>query len=373
MTNWTGIDPSAKERFTRAAQTDIIYNAGAGNGSVLLQQYIDRVVQFLTLREMGLLAVMDRRQGSGPAAYVNQRTAGTTGGQWLADNGTPLATGDSNVGTYEQKSFLYKTLATRGEVSRKMQAIGQSYIDILAMEMAGKAEDFADKLEEGMVWGTFGAGAGAEPMGLITLLQNANKDSTGSGGAASNTVEGAHIFNNTTGQTAVADNDWQYALSLANLDKAIDAVKGSANRSDLVILGSFAGIRQINAALQAQQRFVDETEIAAGFRVRTYDGIPLVVSDAVVDTTKIDNSGTGASYNGHILAKTGSTATFYMIINKRHVFLSELTPTTVLPLAKTNSSTDAFEMYWDGAPVLANNYGMAMLTNVSADGTLKVI
>ena len=358
MTNWTGIDPSAKERFTRA--TDIIYNAGAGNGSVLLQTYIDRVVQFLTLREMGMLAVMDRRQGSGPAAYVNQRTAGTTAGQWLADNGTGLATGDSNVGTYEQKSFLYKTLATRGEVSRKMQAIGQSYIDILAMEMAGKAEDFSEKLEEGLIYGTFGVGAGAEPMGLVTLLENANRSS------ASATANGDHIYNNAVGQTQASDLHAVYSLSLANLDEAIDGVKGSANRGDLVIFGSFAAIRQVNAALQAQQRFIDETEIAAGFRVRTYDGIPLVVSSAMKDTLKFDSDTTTKS--GHISALTGGTGSQLFIVNKRHVFVGELTPTTVLPLAKTSSSTDAFEMYWDGAPVLANPFGMAILSNIAADG-----
>jgi hypothetical protein len=326
MTNWTGIDPSANERFERAQ--NIVYNDGTvATGGALLQTYIDRVVQFLTLRELGLLAVLDRKQGSGPAAYVNQRSSDGTLADWKTD--ASIADPTSIVGVFSQASFTYRTLMTRGTVSRKMQAIGQSYIDILAMEMAGKAEDFASVLEEGLVWGNYVA-ATAEPMGLVTLL-----------------------------------------LSLANLDKAIDAVKGSSNRQDLVIIGSFQGIRQVNAALQAQQRFVDETEIAAGFRVRTYDGIPLIVSDAIEDTTKVDVSTQVGSINGQIISRTGSGATFFMILNKRHVFLSELTPTTVLPLAKTTSSADSFDMYWDGAPVLANNYGMSMLTNVSADGNLN--
>ena len=358
MTNWTGIDASAKQRFERAT---ITYGNGSGTGKDLLQTYIDRVVQFLTLREMGLLAVMDRKQGSGPAAYVNQRTT-SSGGTWVNDSTGPT----DAAGTFDQKEFKYRTLTTRGSVSRKMQAIGQSYIDILAMEMAGKAEDFADKLEDGLVWGNFAASV-VEPMGLVTLIQNANR------ATATATVEGDHVKNNTTGQTGVADNDWQFPLSLANLDKAIDAVKGAANRSDLVIVGSFAGIRQVNAALQAQQRFVDETEIAAGFRVRTYDGIPLVVSSAILDTTYVENSAVGTSKEGAIHSKTGRQATFLMILNKRHVFLSELTPTTVLPLATTTSEKDTFDMYWDGAPVLANDYGMSMLTNVSSTGEIIVI
>ena len=359
MTNWTGIDAGARERFERA--TDIMYNDGGGNGSVLLQKYIDRVVQFLTIREMGLMAVLDRRQGSGPAAYVNQRSAAATGGEWLADDGTTSATSD--VGTFVQKEFKYKTLVTKGTVSRKMQAIGQSYIDILAMEMAGKAEDFSAKLEDGMIYGTLGAAAAAEPMGLITLLENANRSS------ATTTAAGDHIKNNSAGQTAASDCHYVFPLSLANLDTTIDAVKGSAMRSDLVIIGSFAAIRQVNAALQGQQQFVNEVEIAAGFRVRTYDGIPLVVSSSMKDTLRFNDPTSGvAARSGHIRATTGGTGTQLFVINKRHVFLSELTPTTVLPLARTNSMEELFDMYWDGAPVLANPFGMGILSNIAADG-----
>lgn len=360
MTNWTGIDPSAKERFERA--TSVIYGAtGSGNGSVLLQKYIDRVVQFLTLREMGLLAMLDKRQGSGPAAYVNRRAAGT-GGAWIDDDGSTTAS--SADGTFTQASFDYKTLVTQGTVSRKLQAIGQSYIDILAMEMAGKAEDFSAALEDGIIYGDFAQDTSTEPMGLLTLLENANRAS------ASSTADGDHIINNCTGQTASSDLHYVFPVSLANLDAAIDAVKGSAMRSDLMIVGSFAAIRQVNAALQSQQQFVNEVEVAAGFRVRTYDGIPLVVSSAMKDTLKFDSDTTGES--GHVSALTGGTGTQLFIINKRHVFLSELTPTTVLPLAKTTSTLDKFEMYWDGAPVLANTYGMSILSNIAADGTIAV-
>jgi len=359
MTNWTGIDTGAKERFERA--TDIMYDDGSGNGSVLLQKYIDRVVQFLTLREMGLMAVLDKRQGTGPAAYVNQRTAGAVGGQWLADDGASSAT--SEVGTFEQKEFKYKTLVTKGTVSRKMQAIGQSYIDILAMEMAGKAEDFSSTMEEGIIYGTLGASAGVEPMGLITLLENANRDS------ATAEVQGNHIKNNSAGQTAASDCHYVFPLSLANLDATIDAVKGSSVRSDLVIVGSFAAIRQVNAALQGMQQFVNEVEIAAGFRVRTYDGIPLIVSTEMKNTLRFNDPTSGVNArSGHIRAETGGTGCQLFVINKRHVFLSELTPTTVLPLAKTNSMEDLFDMYWDGAPVLANPYGMGILSNIASDG-----
>lgn len=355
MTNWTGIDSSTKDRFSRA--TEIVYNDGTvGAGGKLLQNYIDRVVQFLSMKEMGLLAVLDRRSGSGPAAFVNRRGPGGAGGTWVKDDGTGSPT--SLVGAFTQAEFKYMSLVTRGTVSRKSMAIGQSYIDILAMEMAGKAEDFADQLEDGLLLGSFGVAQTVEPMGLLTLIENVNR------AGATATTDGDAIKNNCVGQTSAMGA--AMPISLNNLDKTIDAVKGSANRSDLVIVGSFAGIRQVNAALQANQRFVDETEIAAGFRVRTYDGIPLIVSSSVPDTLEFKVATTGKM--GHVSSLTGQQGTQLYVLNKRHVFISELTPTTVLPLAQTTSMSDAFDMYWDGAPVLANTFGAAILSNISSTG-----
>ena len=348
MTYWNGNSEATKERFERVLN----WGNGSGTGKDLLQTYIDRVVQFLSLREMGLLAVLDRRQGSGPSAFVNQRTS-ASGGAWENDTTNPTAV----EGTFDQKEFKYRTLQTRGEVSRKMQAIGQSYIDILAMEMAGKAEDFASALESGLIMGSFGSGSVVEPHGLLTLCENANRASAGLAN------DGNHIVNNAVGLTTS-----YFAVEpvqLAKLAAAIDKVKGSAMRSDLVIVGSFAAIRQVNTTLQANQRFINETEIAAGFRVRTYDGIPMVVSSEMLDTLQFKSSTT---LSGHVSNKTGGTGCQLFIINKRHVFISELTPTTILPLAKTTSVTDSFDMYWDGAPVLANDYGMAILSNIASDG-----
>ena len=46
-------------------------------------------------------------------------------------------------------------------------------------------------------------------------------------------------------------------------------------------------MRYINSLLQAQQQFVNTTEISAGFRVMTYDGLPLIVDNHWGDNTKI--------------------------------------------------------------------------------------
>jgi hypothetical protein len=62
------------------------------------------------------------------------------------------------------------------------------------------------------------------------------------------------------------------ALTLAKIDEAIDLAQGDVD----LIVTSRQVRRKINSLLQAQQRFNDTTEVAAGFRVPTYDGLPIV-------------------------------------------------------------------------------------------------
>lgn len=330
QSNWIGSDQSTKQRFERAMNV-------SGAGSELLQTFINRTVQMLTLREFGLQAVLPRRAGTGNAEYINRRTAATNAGSWLAD--TDAVT--EGTGTYAQATFPYKSLVTRGKITRKLMATGRSYADILALEMAAKAEDFANVLEQGIMYANLGTGFGGAmanaPSGFLTLI-NYN------GGSL------AQVVNNSgTGSAA--------ALSLAKLDQAIDLVKGSSQRGDLVILGSFAGIRQINSQLQAQQRFNDVTEVAGGFRVRTYDGIPLIVSTAMPNTMTVEASG--------MIKDNSGLSTGLMVLNTRYGYLSELTPTTVMPLAKTDSQFDQFDMYTDMTNVLSNTLGGSLLLNIT--------
>ena len=329
--NWFGSDDATRQRFQRATELTV-----TDAGSDLLQTFVNRTVQQLTLREFGLQAVLSRRPGTGQAEIINQRTAGTTGGAWVND--TEATT--SEVGAYDRATFEFKTLLTQGQVTRKLQATGRSYADILALEMSAKAEDFANALEDGIMNGNAFSAESKNVNGFLTLI-NVNLSQC--------------VING--GVTTYATD-----LTLSKLDEAIDKVKGSAQRSDLVIVGSFAGIRQLNNALQSQQQFNNVTEIAAGFRVRTYDGIPLIVSTQMANTILIDSAGTISSASG-----TGVEATTaLLILNTRYSYLSELTPVTVMPLAKTSSQFDEFDMYWDGAPVLANTLGGALLLGLRA-------
>lgn len=323
---WLGkFDPERRAYLERALNVSNV-------GSVLLQTNIRRVVEMLTLREMGAQAVLPRKPGSGDKAYINRRSAGTTGGEWVDDTD---AAATEETGTYAQASFQYRTLLTQAKVTRMASARGRSYGDVLATELSAKSEDFAAALESAIFTGDNAANS-KQISGLLTLVGN---------------VSGQTIAN-----TTASGGD---SLSLSKLDAAIDAVKGAAARQDLMIFGNFAGMRKVNSALQAQQQFNDRTEIAAGFRVRTYDGIPLITTTGIPSTLVWNGS------SPRVTAFTGGTTTALVIVNTRHCWLEELTPLTVMPLARTTSQFENVDMFWDGVLVYGNTLGATILGGLS--------
>ena len=65
-----------------------------------------------------------------------------------------------------------------------------------------------------------------------------------------------------------------------------------------------------------------------------------------------------------IITASNGTGTGLLVVNTRYSYISELTPTTVMPLSKTDSQFDQFDIFWDGAPVLSNTFGASLLTGV---------
>lgn len=300
-------------------------------GSVLLQTTINRVVTSLVLRHHGVTRMLDHRPGTGNAAYVNRRAERDPNGQWLNDTTEPGVV----ASTYTQASFSYCTYVSRGKVSRKLQATGRAYADILAQEMMFSVEDHADGLELAYVQGNSAANAN-QCNGLLTLI---------------NAVAGQVVANT----TATAGD----ALSLDKLDEAIDLCLGE--NSDKVIFVSQKGGRKLNAALQAQQAFNDSTEIEGGFRVKTYEDIPVVKSTKVPDDMDMNSSGAILKISG----ESSEPVTGIIVVNKRYVWIEDLTSTSVLPLAKTSSQFDQFDIFTDTALVLHNTKGATVLMGLN--------
>lgn len=325
-TEWlSGRGNGDRESFQRALDV-------SGAGTVLLQTAISKVLQLATNREFGITTTLPRKPGTGDKFYSNRRAAATTGAAWVNDTTEPT----ESEGTPSQVGFTYQTLLGRIKVTRKLQARGRTYGDLLAMELTGKAEDWTHELESASFVGDSGAST-YQINGLLTLVSG---------------VSGQTIANTTAnGGTA---------LDLDKLDEAIQAVKGHSNKAAMRIYASRKSHRFINAALQSQQRFNDKFEIDAGFSVTSYDGIPVIESTGLPDTL---------TFNGSaplITAFTGGSTSALVIVNTNYVFYSELTPMTVMPLAKTTSQFDSFDMFADIALVLDNPKGAAILAGLSS-------
>jgi hypothetical protein len=321
----SGLDFGRREAFQRALNV-------AGAGSVLLQTYINRTVQQLHLRELGVSAVLPRRPGQGNGAYINSRTPSSVvvSTAWVSDtDSVPEASG-----TYAQRSLLYRTLALRGRVTRALQAKGRSYGDVLAGEIAGRTGDYTAAYEDALVIGDNALEANQFD-GLITLTQ----------------ATASQIVLQTT---AVAGD----ALTLEKLDETIDAVKGAGTREDLVIFASFKGQRLLNGLIQAQQQFNDVVEAGAGFRVRSYDRIPIVTTTAMPDVLTFDGT--------KVTDYSGAATTAIIVVNTRYVQIEELTPMTVMPLAKTDSQFDEFDLFGDSVLCNDNELGSAILVGIDA-------
>ena len=341
---WAGLDPKRREAFERAAGPLDATAAGAK----LVQNLTNRIIQQLSLRHYGILGVMDVRPGQGQSALINQRAV-SGDISWVNDTTAPT----DNVGVYERKTFDYKTLVGRGAITRKLQATGRSYVDILAEEMMQKLEDFNNGLDLGLLKGDpsgdFTGGDAQSVEGFLTACSTYGASGTGPGSQV--------VFN---GPVTGGDLTSGSVLALENLDKAIDLVKGSANRSDLVIVGSYGGIRALNKALSARQVFNDTVEVSAGFRVRTYDGIPIIPDTNMGDAWSYIT----ASGKNQLDSDTTGASTNLLVMNKRMNWIEELTPTTVMPLAKATSIKDEFDIFWDGAAVPANPLGSALVTGI---------
>ena len=281
---------------------------------------------------------MPRKQGAGSQYKGAMRAEHASGGgEWKADySGTTLQTASDLSGTYSTRSFNYRTLLAAGLVSRFLQATGKSYADILATEIMGLMDDFTAQLEAGLVMGT---GTGSEPAGFAQTV-----------------LDDVATF---AQETQCASSSSVAALSLSKLDEAIDSVKGSSNRSDLVIVLSHKMGRILNGLCDDNLTYLDnQVMVDAGFRVKTYDGVPVITSTAMLDTGTL--SGGGAC-----TALIGGAAGSILILNKRYCWIEELTPTTIMPIARTSSQVETFELFWDGAAVVANPYGAALVTGIN--------
>ncbi|MFA6433758.1 MAG: phage major capsid protein [Elusimicrobiales bacterium] len=286
----------------------------AGAGGAMQQPLVDRVLQELIEVNNPLRMNLPRKPGSGSAWVLNQRTSRGAGAGFVNDTEEPTET----QGSVAQKSFPYATILDRRKVTRKLQAVGKSMLDVEAEEVENGLQNVRDSEENALVNGD----ATANPKqfnGLRKLIP--------------------------AGQVAVAGANGA-PLSLDLLDQAIDLNRGNPN----MLIMSKKSNRKLNALLQAQQRFVDTVEVKGGFRVQVYNGIPIFRSIWVSD----------AQTQG-----TSNACSDIFVLDTSAIWIGELTPLKMVRLAQKSSQGSEFDILEDVALVLANDIKASRLAGVT--------
>lgn len=301
----------------------------SGEGSDVVQQEIDKTIAMLLNYKNPLRVNLPRKPGSGPGYYCVRRSPVAAGSraEWVSDTDTIT----EQTGSYTQVSFPYKTIATKGKVTRKLQAIGKSYVDILAEEIEAKIAEFKAAEEDAYINGNFPTANSKEVTGLIKQIKDAGQIVT-------------------TGSV-----DGGTSLTLSKMDELIDKCKGEPD----AIIMSKKGRRILQTLLQTYQRWIDRVEVDGGFKLLSYNGIPIFVSDGVRDDYYFDGSDLVGT-----TTVADSQSTIAIAVNFTECFVSELTPVTFKMLAQTTTQYDEFEIYSDQALVVRDYLTAAMLVGI---------
>jgi len=277
---------------------------------------------------------IDRRPGSGNGYQIYKRTPGLTPNQSALNiDVDDIDTAEESTGTYSELHLPYKTMLTQGKISRRVQKTGKTVAELLREEMEAKAREIRDAEEFRIFWGNSPTANSKQFPGLDSYMVA----QTGQIVALTNTGTGV-------------------APTLEKLDELLDLNIGDPG----LILTSRVGRRKINALLQTTQRFVDRTEIPGGYRVMSYNEVPILTSTAIPSTINITSGGTVSSL-------TGGTSTAIFVVDLRDVFMSVLTELTTMPLARRSSQFEEFDIFMDETLVVRDYRHVSMMTGVKGN------
>ena len=180
--------------------------------------------------------------------YTQENTLGS------ADFYGVNATWTESTATFTQQSATLAILGGDADVDNFLQRTASNLQDQRAVQVAKKAKAVAQKFEETLIYGDVAQNPNAFN-GIKKLITNPDQIATAGANGAS--------------------------LTLAMLDDLIDRVKGG--KPD-VLLMSKRSRRKLKSLLQASEHYVERGESSFGRQVIMYDGVPVEVSDYILDT-----------------------------------------------------------------------------------------
>jgi HK97 family phage major capsid protein len=233
----------------------------------LIPEVVDGAIRDFASKSPTMYNAITRRPWGSQTYFIKMKLTQPTA-VWSIDGGPlPAATHSTFGQVSKSMSYLY----TRGEVTGPMIAAAGNVFDVLAQDIEDHQQAMVEQLSTDIVTAD---GTGNNIEGVLHQI-----------------VTDSSLYTADGGPGQIVDAGGAY-LSLLWIDKAIDA---AAESSGTGVVGPGATVavttrpvlRMINTLLQAQQRFMNQTEIAAGFRVQTYDGLPFIVDNHWQDNTKI--------------------------------------------------------------------------------------
>lgn len=247
----------------------------AGSGSNLVSQDLEAAIRGNLLATSPLLSLMPRVPATANVHTVVKRTANMAA--WMEGESTDASFTES---TYSRRNLNIKIARVAGKVTDFQQSAAMTFTDSLAREIESATVGMRELLEFSSLWGT--------------------ADDTGFTGDAYQ-YSGVYPF---ILNDAHANNvfDLDAVVTLSNLDSMLDATK---NKYQGLRDGTWAFVMspqmvsKVSALQTLIRRNVTAVEFEGGFRMVTYNDIPLLSSGYVKP------SGTSASVT-NLAAATGS-------------------------------------------------------------------
>ena len=179
--------------------------------------------------------------------YVQENTLGS------ADFYAVNASWSESAATFTQQSASLAILGGDADVDNFIQRTASNVQDQRAIQVAKKAKAVAQKFEETFIYGS----TASDP----------------------NSFNGVKNLITNTDQIASAGTNGG-SLTLGMLDDLVDRVKGG--KPDILLM-SKRSRRKLKGLLQANAHYLERGESSFGRQVMLYDGIPVEVSDYILD------------------------------------------------------------------------------------------
>lgn len=233
----------------------------AAGTPALLPKIISPLLLEYQRRYSPLTRAIPSMKWDGDVYYFNQRTTMPNGG-FVTEAGARVVSNS----TYVQNTFQMKHLQVVGAITGYSEMVTRQVIgDLRAREIEGSIQGLAWDVEHALLWGN----SGSTQYGAYPQFDGLDSQITSYSGSNQNAIDKTAGF-------GTNENILTFLDQLADMVETNAAM--SVFDSSWMFVGSNTFVSKVSQTLLNQQRFNDQTEVAAGLLVPSYRGIPLIKS-----------------------------------------------------------------------------------------------